>query len=521
MDRFEVYSVQSGNFDELAKIFGSLLQSKGMESGVPRHLPLVNTIKHLCNLGASTILLQKDVQDPDFLAEHSAYYSKWSYKVPRYCKRLHFFSRPTKHDVPLDVVDEMVCYSESYLGFVTLRPISVSPQAATILKPPVYVPCCYILSKDKFTVNIAGQKFTIDGTPFMQQDNAVGACAQASIWMALRTLRRKEGVSAFSPAQITDAATRFYVKGRTLPNRGGLAVEQVTEAIRAAGYSPHIIPLKANVEDKGDTNNIRRSVYPYIESGIPVLLILFKKHAEGHAVLLVGHGWDYDPNELVMNAELKFDGGDKTIQIVDASTWVNPFYIHNDNTGPYIQLLDTCPDNYSLEDASFAIPFLPQDVFIDADEAKVTCLKLLDWVLKKNGSNEADSNQDHALLTKMVTRTYLQDRSNFRAAVINGDMPEDVKKYYRNKWLPRRVWVTEISLFEGYKGAPERSAVRIGEIVLDPLSEPEDGCFLTIHLCKELIPDEQCGVIVDRNPFDGGITAFKVSGEKYCPLIRE
>jgi len=37
--------------------------------------------------------------------------------------------------------------------------------------------------------------------------------------MALRTLRKKEGQAAFNPAQITDAATKYAVIGRVLPNR--------------------------------------------------------------------------------------------------------------------------------------------------------------------------------------------------------------------------------------------------------------------------------------------------------------
>jgi len=528
MGRFEIRNVAPGNVQELAAIFDDLLKSKGMKSGSPRYVPLENTIHHISSLQAKTVLIQQDVQDPDFLAEHSAYYSKWSYKVPRFCYRLHFFNEAAQSDNALHVVDQMAAQNNSYLGFVTLRPISVSPQAATILRPIDIGGKCFILSKDDFTVNIAGQSFVIAGTPFMQQDNAVGACAQASIWMALRTLRRKEGVSAFSPAQITTAATRFYVKGRTLPNRGGLAVEQVTEAIRAAGYAPHMIPLRELGQKADDKTlaNSRQALYPYVESGIPVLLLLFRENMEGHAVLLIGHGWDDNPSEKIKNGSIMINGPGKSIEIFDASSWVNPFYIHNDNTGPYLPIPDEVEGvGYTLGDAVFAIPFLQLDVFVDAAEAKLTCLKLLADSLE-NLKGLVPQGKESVLevnLPELVTRTYLQERSEFRSSVIASDMPEDVKAYYRNKWLPRCIWITEINLYNEYEKSPEGRSIRLGEIILDPSSEPEDGCFLTVHLGNDLLPQAQGGkgVIIDRDAFEGDIEAFQVTGNRYSPLVRK
>ncbi len=523
MDRLKVYRVAPGNDNELGELVERLLKTKGMRSGAPRYVPLENTIRHATALGTNTVIVQQNVQDPDFLAEHDAYYSKWTYQVPRFCQRLHLFKHPPNSDDPLEVVDQMALLDDSYLGFITLRPISVSPQAATILRPIDDNNHCFILSKDKFNVNLAGRAFAIIGTPFMQQDNAVGACAQASIWMALRTLRRKEGATAFSPAQITNAATRFFVTGRTLPNREGLAIEQITEALRASGYAPHMIPLKEllQVADVDVINKTKLSLYPYIESGIPVLLILYPRPNQGHAVLLVGHGWNEKPSNMIKNPGINLsDGG--CIEIYDASSWVSPFYIHNDNTGPYMPLLDQgANEAYTLGDVVSAIPFLQPDVFVDAAEAKLTCIKLLADSLEDLGAIVA-SEESMPAVPKLVLRTYLQDRSVFRSIVIDSDMPDDVKRYYRSKWLPRRVWIVELNLYEQYEHSPESAPLRVGEIVLDPSSEPEDGCFLTIHLGPDLLPQSTTGlgVIIDRDAFDGKIKAFSVNGNRYSPLVR-
>lgn len=50
---------------------------------------------------------------------------------------------------------------------------------------------------EQFPVHIAGRAFWVSGTPYLQQDNAVGACAQASIWIALRTQMKRVGIQPY------------------------------------------------------------------------------------------------------------------------------------------------------------------------------------------------------------------------------------------------------------------------------------------------------------------------------------
>lgn len=524
-DRLAVVKLDPLQPQLLAEFLRSTLVAKGMRSGSPRYRPLENIIEHVTQLKAQCLILQRNVQDPDFFAEHSAYYSKWSIDVPRDCHRLHFFGVVPVSENPLEVIDQMANVEGSYLGFVTLRPISMSPAAATILRPLREPRHHFILAKDEFRVNLAGQKFSVCGTPFMQQDNAVGACAQASIWMALRTLRRKEGQAAFSPAQITNAATRFLVRGRTLPNRSGLSFEQITEALRAAGYAPHAIPLR-DFNKSADSQSLRQAkqaLYPYVESGIPVLVLLSPPESEGHVVLLIGHGWKPEPSPLIECGQINDPTWANPIAIYDAASWVEPFYIHNDNTGPYLNFPETSQDTYSLSDAVIALPFLQTDVFVDGSEAQLTSLRLLAESLEDLPRlTSATAGTEKRQMPNLVARTYLQERSEFRHVVLGSTLPDDVKKYYRLKWLPRRVWVTELNACDGYGQCPEGSAVRLGEILLDPASEPEDGAFLTIHLSGNLLPSNSGlgGVIIDRDGHAGDIHAFPVSGGAYPPFVR-
>lgn len=509
--RFTVIDITSPDPDGICHLLKEQLHTSNSSA---RLAPLTQVANIVAQLGAQSALIQLNVQDPDFLSEHAAYYAKWSTKIPRYCTRVHFFSASAGNTDALEFIDTMADMdSTPYLGFVTLRPISMSPLAATILAAPTANDNHFIISTDEFDVNLAGQRFTIKGTPFLQQDNAVGACAQASIWMALRTLRRKEGQSAYSPAQITTAATRFLVNGRTLPNRSGLRLEQITEAVRTAGFSPHLIPLRNDEQATPESLlHAKRSLYPYVESGIPVILAVIRD-SSGHAVLMIGHGWTETPAHLSPIYTPSPDSG-SNFNVYDASSWVEPFIIHNDNSGPYLPLKENDNETYCLADAVNALPLLPADVFIDGNEARKACFRLLIDIL--NTSQRID-------LPDFVIRTYLRDRSDFRKSVLKSNMSDQVKRYYREKWLPKRIWVMEINAFENYQEAPKGTTIRLGEVLLDPSSEPTEGHFLTIHLTPTLVSGENTeteqGIIIDRNAFEGEIEGRIVQENQYGPHL--
>lgn len=178
---------------------------------------------------------------------------------------------------------------------------------------------------------------------------------------------------------------------------------------------------------------------------------------------------------------------------------------------------------YSLGDAVFAIPFLKPNVFVAADEAKLTCHKLLEDCLGTLGKEIKESGGKGEInITSLVTRVYLQDKSAFRKCVLDSDMAEEVKRYYRKKWLPKRVWVMEINILKDYGDLLNDTSVRVGEVLLDPTSEPDDAHFLAIHLGRDLIGNinDSKGIVIDRNPFNGDISGFPVKGGSYSPLIR-
>lgn len=515
-DRLEIF--QFSNLHNALSGLAFNIQNQH-HGALPRLAPLTNSLNHIANLNCKTIIKQHDVQDPDFLAEYYAYYSRVFGKTNKYCHRLHFFSKEMDgNEGVLEFIDRASADANSYLGFITVRPVRSSPVAATILRP---LPSQrFLLSADSFDVHLAGRKFEVTGTPYIQQDNAVGACAQASIWMALRTLRKKEGNSAFDPAQITSAATRFLVRGRTLPNREGLVIEQIIEAIRSAGYSPQIMQFSTVGHLAGNALlNAKRKIYTYVESGIPVVLGVFPNPNAGHAIVSIGHTWEERTNvtPYVSSNELR---------LYNAADWVQCFIAHNDNTAPYMELPETSTNGYSFEQVRNAIPLLPSDVFMTGEEAEQVAVTILTNILQSGaGANTASASQTQILnQIDLVTRTYLLERYKFRDWVANNsDMHQEVQKYYRLKSLPKRIWVTEISLLDRYNGVNRGSLARVGEVLIDPTGEPNDGPFLSIHLNISAITSYggNQGVIIDRSADGAEITYLPIDADTcYSPLCR-
>lgn len=421
--------------------------------------------------GARCLLIQAGIRDPDFLEEHQAFYAKQHRPVSRKCVRLHAFAL----DAP-DVSDEASVLEflhaasnapDAYLGFVTVRPLRHAPVGATIISPP---PNRFPTVHDDFPVHIAGLEFKITGTPFLQQDNAVGACAQASIWMALRTLRRRQGNAAFSPAELTVAATRYLSTDRTFPGRSGLTIEQMLEAVRFAGHDPLHLTIPSGLDPHQRDNAVLQSSVPYIESGLPVIVAL-EHPSGGHAVVAIGLQAS-STSARVATESHEVDSGQATLRYAPASNWIKELCIHNDNTGPYQRLGSGAPHYYMLEHATSLIVTLPDGIFTTAAEAELLAVRAL---VRASVFFAAAAKSPTAILPEIdfAFRTILCARHPFRRwALEDQTFDPVVRDRYRTHELPRYMWVIEIHDVTLYDPLSDGSCSRCGEIVLDASADP-------------------------------------------------
>ena len=90
--------------------------------------------RSLDDLGAVSVLVEPYYFDRDYLAEFSAFYCTSSAGYANVCRRLHFFkSEITREHLTRALADDpeaVALLSSSYLGFVVLRPIPASADAA-------------------------------------------------------------------------------------------------------------------------------------------------------------------------------------------------------------------------------------------------------------------------------------------------------------------------------------------------------------------------------------------------------
>lgn len=458
----------------------------------PQKTPLNIISNQILSHKANIAIIQRPVQDPDFFAEHHLYYSKQFQHVSQFCTRVHFFyaeklsiESPDPID-PISFIDELSNQNAKYIGFVTLRPIRFSPIGATILLPPAN---SFITCRDKFDVHLAGRTFSVEGTPFMQQDNAVGACAQTAIWVALRTVRRRDEHKLFTPGQINIAASEAsLITSRMLPNREGLNVNQIAEIFQMFGYSTHVLDIKniAPVADEQDViealpkeKRSQSRIHSYIESSIPVILILERNNDRyQHAVVVVGHGPIRMAAAITSEcaiANIKVNGladnKQNSIRLFNSFHWIDGFIVQNDTDGPYTKLANNAiGGEYAFEHAKYAIPLLPTDIFMTAEEAEVVSIRLLKWLIPISSPGQ------------FVLRVYLCSRHELREwAMKEKNLSPTAARYYREQTFPRRLWVAEICYADNYGQQKSSDNRRFGEIVLDASADHHEAPFLLVH----------------------------------------
>lgn len=157
-------------------------------------------------------------------------------------------------------------------------------------------------------------------------------CAQCAIWVATTLMSPQLGHRHALPYEITSAALREAGwHGRPLPSTG-LVIEQMLNALVKLGYNPIYHAKSENVEIPWDPAKL---IYPYIESGIPVIAIV-----PHHAFTVVGHlsGWnatiDSDHKCWLENSEPSTPGY-PSVTCLSSHTWSSGFLIQDDNVGPY------------------------------------------------------------------------------------------------------------------------------------------------------------------------------------------
>jgi len=458
-----------------------------------------------------SVILETQYIDRDFADAYSKLYGRSFYPYGRMCYRLHFFSRDfgSAEDLHIQSYSQerarLEALQQEYQGFCVIHPSQPDIVGRTVITPPISQDHDqYLLCREEYGLNLAGLQLKAHGSPFIQQDCMVGACATAATWMAHMALFKRYGLPTYSTTQITEIADMAYPSPERVFPSEGLTVEQIGVALKRMGHETIILDI-----ERTNPEAARHSLYHYVESSIPIVLGV-KTQRGRHAMTIVGHTLSTHPLRATPPViEVELGAGMRNFRYHAADAWITGLCLNDDQRGPYrtaeipitrnarrthIKMKDFprsgVTTNFQLLAA--IIP-LPQHVYLLGDMAETKAAIMLS-VIEALGLIDASFAGQN-----FVLRTLLRESNRFKTSldVTERDVPADLVWTYQKRHLPKYVWLIEISTLQLWNvNVPDKRI--IGEILVDPTSNPNRLDAIVANIA---------GHVWDMKPDDADILA--------------
>ncbi len=324
MDPFQVLPFNPDN------LFAGLSNPFRSPAEVAAHATAQYLRRYLEFLQASTIVVEEDYTDGDYLDDFASYYVKCYRQYDRRCKRLHFFDRgfDDKEFRQFARGEYLPWYAAdlkgSYLGFVVARPLPEAIIGRTLLKtyPPDGGRRTYPCTRG-YKANLFGVELPVTSLPYQEQDTVLAACATVALWSAFHKTAELFGTTTPTPAEITRVANRVVRPGRPLPSHG-LTIEQICNAIRDLGLEPEVAEMRSSTP-------IVSLIYGHLWMGLPVLLGVGVEGLGMHAITLNGYSIREQPVRAFEVAP-----GQPSIPLPGLR--IDEFYAHDDQSGPFTRI---------------------------------------------------------------------------------------------------------------------------------------------------------------------------------------
>lgn len=450
-------------------------------------------LKYLKNqsLNAQTILLEEDYVSKDFLLDYATYYAFCFKKYPKFCKRIHFFSKAfTKEEFDRLIIDkeesEKILW-KSYLGFIVVKPIPVTVIGFTILKPYDFKPTFgsrNIWGLREYKVHLCGHEHVVKSLVFQEQDSVLAACATTAIWTMLSKAAVDFHTLLKSPSEITTDTDNVAPDGsRLFPNKG-LNLLQLCQAILHSGLvsevkQPDLTIFDADgkkTDEVVSCHYLKKILNAYSPLGVPVILIILVPNEETpglHAVTVSGYK-QKAPEPIPPKDGITF--------LADN---IEKIYAHDDQWGPFVKIefiddhkiktpwTDSDPAHTPTLIERIIVPVYPK-VRISYEDIEILVLGLDAIFTLFFGSKII---QDLVWDIKIIYSEKLKDEIHTSSL----SDPEKVKLV--TKSMPRFIWlatcyISEFKIFEFSFDATDVSAGMIGEDVM---------CYLADDIRKSLV----------------------------------
>lgn len=413
--------------------------------------------------------------DRSYRDAYYTYFSNQHFDIKRYSRRLSLIGGIVTRDMFFSTDDKLRDeIASKYMGACVVNPLSVGVIGRTLIDPR------YIIAHDKpvhvrlseFTLHVYGSKFHVMAFPYRMQDGETMRCTEVTLLNLIEYYSNSyRDYKNAVPSEILDNEQKHHHE-RVLPSRG-ISYPMLSKVLYEFGFSPRLYnysEIKRYALSKmTQEDELKRLLYYYIESGIPVALNLqpMVGNDVGHSIVCIGHG--YKKNELENKAQKNkwITWSDRTTchPLIDAADYYDEFVVVDDNQPVYqVRKFDHLSLYSDMRAVSIAVP-LYKRMFLDASDAAAIMRSIL--FHKQLGidqwTNEfLKENEDVVIRMFMASSHSLKD---FRTKTLKDIFAREA---YGLVPMPRFVWVCEVYRERDYDGSPNSMA--FGEIVIDATS---------------------------------------------------
>lgn len=409
-------------------------------------------------LNIKTIVVEEDYISKDFLKDYAAYYVSCFTHYDKCTKRLHFFSSGfSQKEFILNMLDkksESESFWKSYCGFIVVKPIPVTVIGTTVLKT-------YSGKQPNgnrlfwgtrtYKIHLFGKQLELESLAFQEQDSVLSACATSSIWTVLQKAAEDYSIVLKTPGEITKDAGLVADGERLFPNKQGLQIRQMCQALQTSGLE---VELRVNSIDRNyvDSKYLKKNLNAYSSLGLPVILIIevpsgYKdKNATTDLNAMSNIAYGLHAISITGYKEVNLKSLNKKKEDKGYYNLLEKIYAHDDQWGHFARaefennnLLNTTWSKFhesekfpSTKIVGLIVPVFPK-VRISYDDIEPILLALMEiYKLSFEGELESGFVWDTKI---MLSETYKQH------VRLCEDLENPVKMGFLTRSLPKYVWV--------------------------------------------------------------------------------
>lgn len=451
-----------------------------------------------------TIVQEDHHIDASFRDTFYHYYSNQHFKTRRYSRRLSFFSGiVTKEQYFSDEpkVDEDI--KNRYMGSCVINPLLSGVLGRTLIYPKHIVDNKKVdhiyVRLSEFQTNVYGKRLSVRAFPYRMQDEETMRCAEVTMLNLIEYYSNSyKDYKSVVPSEILEKE-QLHSHERVLPS-SGTTYPIFTKVLADFGFSPRLYNLFSFATNMlsgiSSSDEIRRILHYYIESGIPVAVNLqpISSRGSGHSLLCIGHGQSTsDMKKLAKEKKwISWANREKGHALINSADFYSEYVVVDDNEAVYqIRNFDNLSMYQDMKVSNLAVP-LYKRMFLDAPDAAAIITSVLNDSVYgiDNWSNNFLKPQED-----VVIRIFMASSRSFKKYRISKAKNMDTRIFYSQIAMPRFIWVCELFRVDDYD-----SLEAFGEVVVDATSAMRSGANN-----RSLIMMRYPGVITFREPEQSGM----------------